>query len=326
MRHRHLVRVVPFTALAIIVLAAPVRAQFPPDSFTNLRVLPRDIPSGELVTMMAGFTRALGVRCTHCHVGTESIPLAEYDFASDEKPAKRKARAMIEMVGRINGEHLVALEQRADPPVRVECATCHRGTREPRMLQDVLLGAYDAGGVDSLVARYRDLRTRYHGRFTYDFSEVPLADVGGQIGRQPERMRDAERVHALNVEMNPASAFARRTHAAAALFNAFQEGAAPGRTRLARLEAEYGGDVFSEVFLAQLGSDLRQRGQRAAGLDVLRLNTERNAASPAAWIRLGDALDTDGDAAGAIAALERALAIDPSNETARERLLRLRGR
>ena len=323
MRHR---RLVPCVVLAILVAAVPAHAQFPPDSFTNLRVLPRDIPAGELVTMMAGFTRALGVRCTHCHVGSESIPLAEYDFASDEKAAKRKARAMIEMIGRINGEHLVALEQRADPPVRVECATCHRGAREPRMLQDILLMAYEAGGVDSVIARYRDLRTRYHGRFTYDFSEVPLADVGGSIGRRPERMRDAERVHALNVEMNPASAFARRTHAAVALFNAFAEGAAPGRTRLAQLETEYGSELFSDVFLAQLGIDLRQRGQGAAGLDVLRLNTERHTGSATAWTRLGTALEADGDTSGAIAALERALVIDPTNEAARDGLLRLRGR
>jgi hypothetical protein len=194
---------------------APLAAQFPPDSFINLRVLPADIPSGELVAMMAGFTRALGVRCSYCHVGEESRPLETYDFAADDKAAKRKARTMIEMLGRINGEHLGQLESRAEPALRVECVTCHRGAREPRMLQDILIAAYDAGGADSVIATYNDLRARRYGGFTFDFGEVPLADVAGVIGRRPGGLIDAERLHALNVEMNPTSAFAKRSHAAA---------------------------------------------------------------------------------------------------------------
>lgn len=313
--------------LALIVLSAggaPAHAQFPPDSFTNLRVLPRDIAPRELVTMMAGFTRALGVRCTHCHVGEESIPLAEYDFASDERPAKRTARAMLEMVEQINTGHLAALEDRADPPVRVDCVTCHRGARHPRMLQDVLLAAWAAGGVDSAMAEYRDLRRRYHGRFTFDFSEVPLADVAGEVGRVSGRMADAERLHALNVEMNPASAFAQRSHAAAALFNAFVRGAADGRTRLDELSAAYGADVISEAFLIQLGIDLVRRDHPPAGADVLLLATERHPDSARAWAALGEAYGVAGDRPAAIRALERALELDPSNTATRERLTRLR--
>lgn len=57
-------------AVALLVtLGDAARAQFPPDAFTNLQVLPKDITQSELIDLMAGFTRALGVRCTHCHVG-----------------------------------------------------------------------------------------------------------------------------------------------------------------------------------------------------------------------------------------------------------------
>lgn len=42
---------------------------------------------------MRGFTRALGLRCSHCHVGEEGAPLATYDFAADEKPLKARAEA-----------------------------------------------------------------------------------------------------------------------------------------------------------------------------------------------------------------------------------------
>jgi hypothetical protein len=61
-------RRLPTLALLVATLSAPfnsalAQGRFPPDSFTNLKVLPRDIPRDTLVNMMAGFTRALGVRC-----------------------------------------------------------------------------------------------------------------------------------------------------------------------------------------------------------------------------------------------------------------------
>src|SRR5262245_50078991 len=101
-----LVPVVLLPLAALTLVASSGSAQFPPDSFTNLKVLPRDINRDTLVAMMAGFTRALGVRCTYCHVGEENRPLSTYDFASDDKPTKRTARIMLQMVHHINEEHL----------------------------------------------------------------------------------------------------------------------------------------------------------------------------------------------------------------------------
>jgi predicted Zn-dependent protease len=174
---------------------------------TNLEVLPQDIPVRELVGIMAGFTRALGVRCAYCHVGEASMPLGEYDFASDDRPTKRKARQMLEMVGQINDVHLAGLEERSQPAVSVQCITCHRGKPRPRMLHDVLIEAYEAGSIDSTLTTYETLRAEEYGGFSYDFGEVPLADVGATLAARSE-VADAIRVHELNARMNPESTFA----------------------------------------------------------------------------------------------------------------------
>jgi polyisoprenoid-binding protein YceI len=87
------------TALMVgAALGVPmVQAQLP-TKFTNLQVLPKDIAPRELVDGMKGFTRALHVRCNHCHVyaGSDPDDLATYDFASDDKELKRSARALMQ--------------------------------------------------------------------------------------------------------------------------------------------------------------------------------------------------------------------------------------
>src|SRR5438045_9062598 len=144
--------------LIISALAAQTaHAQFPPTKLQNLKVFPADIPVRSLIDTMASFTRALGVRCTYCHVGEEGQPLSSYDFPSDQKPEKGKAREMLRMVGAINGEYLTKLAARRTPPINVAFATCHRGVTEPRPLQQVVLNAYDAAGADSPQAHHRGL-------------------------------------------------------------------------------------------------------------------------------------------------------------------------
>jgi tetratricopeptide (TPR) repeat protein len=193
--------------LGLALAAGRAEAQWPPDSLVNLEVLPRDISVRQLVQTMAGFTRALGVRCTYCHMGEEGKPLATYDFASDEKATKLKARAMLRMVDAVNTRYLAALDDRATPPVQVACATCHRGVHLPRSLQEVLTMAYAGGGLDSLRATYDSLRQRYYGRAAYDFGEVPLADVAGDL-RAAGHADDAVQLHLLNTTENPTSVFA----------------------------------------------------------------------------------------------------------------------
>ena len=192
--------------------STPAQAQFPPKELKNLKVFPKDIPVRALLDTMGSFTRALGVRCTYCHVGEEGQPLSSFDFPSDQKPEKEKARTMLRMVGAINGDYLTKLAARRTPTITVTCATCHRGVTEPRPLQQVVLNAYDAAGADSAEALYRALRTRYYGRAAYDFGEVALVDVANTL-RTQGKTADALRFYILNTQMVPTSAFAFRAAA-----------------------------------------------------------------------------------------------------------------
>lgn len=111
-----------------ILASAPASASAQggvPDEFTNLDVLPEDIPRRELMGIMRGFTRGLGVgRCSTCHTVSDGLDQPDDDFASDDKPLKVKARAMLRMVQAINDEHISQLEDRGEPAIEVTCATC----------------------------------------------------------------------------------------------------------------------------------------------------------------------------------------------------------
>jgi hypothetical protein len=203
-------------SLGLLAVSAPAHAQWPVTKLQNVKVLPSDISVDSLVNTMKGFTRALGVRCSYCHLGNEGEPLSAYDFASDERPEKEKARAMLRMVGAINGEYLAKLTARREPAIAVQCATCHHGVAQPRPLQQVLIAAYMAGGADSLDHAYRALRQRYYGSAAYDFGEGPLVDVANALALR-NKLPDAVRVHLLNTEMSPTSTFAHWMAGAAML-------------------------------------------------------------------------------------------------------------
>ncbi len=91
--------------------------------FKNLR-LPwlKSVPAEDFISIMdAGYSRALGVACTHCHV--------EDDFASDDKRPKRVAREMAVMHKDINDQLGKMRNLRGSPEERfINCAVCHRGT------------------------------------------------------------------------------------------------------------------------------------------------------------------------------------------------------
>jgi hypothetical protein len=310
--------------ILLLSAAASAWAQAKPEPFTNLKVLPKDMPPQELRALMSSFTRALGVRCVYCHVGEEGKPVRDEDFAKDDKPTKIKARAMLEMTRDLNEKYLIGLEKRADPPVRIQCATCHRGTTQPRMLQDVLTAAYDQGGLDSTVARYQGLRDRYYGRFTYDFGEVPLVDVANQVraGGHPE---DAARLLALNVEMNPKSMYAKRQNANFVITEAFR-GAGPdsGTAAYQRLKVAYGPAMVPEEMLNEIGYRLLGAGKNEAAVAAFELNVAEHSESGNAYDSLGEAYATVGDQKRAITAYEKSLELDPTNENARQKLAELK--
>jgi hypothetical protein len=196
-------------ALALCVsgfpLAASGQGKFPPDSFTNLKVLPKNIDQRTLLSTMRGFSLALGVRCTYCHVGREGAPLDSINFAKDDKRTKRAARAMLHMVHHINEEHLKDVPDRPEPHVVVRCATCHRGVARPRLLDDTLGLVLADSGRDAAARRYRELRTRYYGTGSFDFSEPVLTDLARAEARAG-RPDNALALLSLNAEYYPASA------------------------------------------------------------------------------------------------------------------------
>ncbi len=190
--------------LASLLNAPTAAAQFPPDSLENLKVLPEDIEVRELISVMRGFAMGLGVRCQFCHVGEEGMPLAEFDFPSDEKAHKRTAREMLRMVMEINDQHLANLEERHEPNVQVMCVTCHRGQAQPILIGDALKQAVAEGGSEAGVAKYRELRERYYGSHTYDFTEFVLVNVAQDLWGEEER-EAAVAFAELNLEYFPES-------------------------------------------------------------------------------------------------------------------------
>lgn len=146
----------------------------------NLQVLPADIPRPELNRIMRGFSFATGYRCADCHVGEEGQPLNTYDFASDDRALKRKAREMLRMVGSIN-ERLAGLPDSDEPAVEVTCLTCHGGVARPEPIESIVERTATSEGADAAVLRYRELREQYFGRRAYDFGERPLLEASAAL-------------------------------------------------------------------------------------------------------------------------------------------------
>ena len=198
----------PTMTICVLLLlwATPSAAEFPPEKLENLQVLPADSTPQEVIAVMRGFAGGLGVRCQYCHVGEESLALSDFDFPSDEKPTKRKAREMLRMVQAINTQHLAKLPDRSDPPLTVSCETCHHNLPKPGSLQDELLAAHASGGVAAAKARYRELREQYYGTWSYDFSLIPLNVVAETLGVGGQ-LADAIALQEMNLEYHPDEAF-----------------------------------------------------------------------------------------------------------------------
>ncbi len=188
---------VPFAALLVLLPTGGVAqdrpTQEPP---TNLQVLPKEWTRQQVVQVMRNFTTALGARCSDCHV--------EDDDASDAKPMKEQARAMMRMTTTINDTHLAGLPGREEPNVRVTCITCHRGVARPEPIEAIVRRTVDEDGVDAALQRYVELRARYYGGFAYDFTDRPLVAVAEALAEG--NVLAARRVLEVSLELDPRSA------------------------------------------------------------------------------------------------------------------------
>jgi tetratricopeptide (TPR) repeat protein len=171
-----------WVVMVIVFAATPGWAQTaaPPWTTENLQVFPKDITREQLTQRMREFSFALGVRCQYCHTGGNGVSFEGVVFASDDKPAKRTARAMLRMVEQLNTTTLAQLPARAEPRVVVECATCHRGVSLPKSLQTTLFEIVEKQGAPAAVAKYRELRAdALLGR--YNFGEWEINELARRL-------------------------------------------------------------------------------------------------------------------------------------------------
>lgn len=192
-------------AMLSFTISLPVAAQkwSWPEKPENLQVLPKDWPGERLRPVMTGFTRALGVRCSHCHVGEEGKPLSTYDFASDENPNKGRARAMLKMLGMIN-EELKKIEPSGDKRVNMWCHTCHRGRPRPMSLSEELGEVYRKSGADAAISQYGELEAKFLRLGAYRFDEGALNSLGYEALRA-EDVDGAIAIFRANTEAYPDS-------------------------------------------------------------------------------------------------------------------------
>jgi len=178
-------------ALAVVLLVSPIPAIAqppgppgpPPAPPKNLKVLPADMTREQVTTIMRGFTGALGVRCTHCHVGQEGNPQS-MDYASDDKDEKKTAREMLKMVRTINADY-VSMASGGDAKADVRCETCHRGkTEPPRPLVDILVETASADGADAAIGKYKQMRAESLEAGQYDFRERTLVGAARRLQDQ----------------------------------------------------------------------------------------------------------------------------------------------
>ena len=198
------VAVVAMALAGVVLTAVPDRARAQsiwPERAQNLQVLPEDFPPQRLRAVMQGFTRALGVRCSHCHVGEEGEPLSSYDFASDDNPNKDRARAMYRMLGVINQE-LRGIEPSGPEAVNMWCHTCHNGKPRPQTLDEAVMEAYRLEGAASALERFGALRARYYGAAAYDFTAGSVNELAEQFLEQGDTA-SAEAFFERNAEDHP---------------------------------------------------------------------------------------------------------------------------
>src|SRR5438128_1337748 len=178
-------------------------AQQPPP-LTNLQLYPKDIPRPQLIATMQGFVQALGVQasggCGFCHVGTAP----QFDFASDSNPKKNVARKMILMSREITAKLPEVTGKPAAEITSLRCATCHRGVAIPKLLPDILTETATKSGGAAAVQQYRDLRAKYYGGQSYDFSEPALVAMATPL-INANRPDDAIALLQLNAEFYPKS-------------------------------------------------------------------------------------------------------------------------
>ena len=247
----------------------------------NLQVLPKDIGRGQLGNLMLDFLSGLGLPrrsgegCLHCHVGTAGSDRELWDYASDAKPAKLKARQMLAMVQAINGTYLKDLPGRNEAPLEVNCYTCHRGRLNPAPLPDVLRSQLAKGGIGALESTYAELHAKHFGADAYDFRVGTLIALGEELSDQG-RMEEALRVHRLNAEFST-DPLAQGGEILVLMRDAYvSEGIEAMLEAYHSLKQEHPASAFVPGLLPQLAWKLFRSGAKPAAFQLFELNFEEH--------------------------------------------------
>jgi hypothetical protein len=131
MRINNKFKIMSVLTIAGIISAALIKPGSSKNDYTNLQVLPKDITPKELQRIMVDeFEDGLGVGCNFCHAQEKGS--LHLDYASDAKPEKEIARAMMGMTMDINKKYF-AVEQPiiGDSLMMISCYNCHHGTAHP---------------------------------------------------------------------------------------------------------------------------------------------------------------------------------------------------
>lgn len=194
-----------FLILACSLFVIQTLSAQDPDKLENLQVFPKDITKKELVTIMKTFTSGLGKRCDFCHIGkgTDEVP---FIFSADQKNEKKIAREMILMTRAINDQYLKNMPPGDEPRILVTCATCHHGQPRPEAIENILRAELDAKGIESAIQKYRDLRTKFYGGYSFDFTERPLNRLVTEL-LEKNKLPESLALLKLNAEFNQPSAW-----------------------------------------------------------------------------------------------------------------------
>jgi len=175
----------------------------PPPPMTNLQIIPKDTPRPQVLQQMQAIAASLGVQCNYCHVMEGRG--GRTDMAADDKATKKAARGMMLLAREINSKLPESIGKAPEATTRVGCATCHRGVPIPKQITDVVTDAASAGGAAAGVAKYRELREKFYGGQSYDFSENGLLATA-QRAIAANKPDDALAYLQANVDYYPKSA------------------------------------------------------------------------------------------------------------------------
>jgi hypothetical protein len=155
----------------------------------------KEPPPVDRVSQMQGIAQSLGVTCAYCHSAQRG--------SGQPEPKKMIAKAMMDMTDDINARLRAATGKPAGQVTEIQCSYCHRGVAIPKPITDIVWQTTREQNVAAAVEQYRDLRKRYYGHATYDFSDEPLIGLAQQIANA--RPDDAIALMQMNLEFYPQS-------------------------------------------------------------------------------------------------------------------------